>query len=56
MSDRRKHLEFLRKTARLVQEHTDSGFIHEPGRVYELNADALAAIANEPKPISSRTA
>jgi len=42
--------EFLRKTARLVQEHTDSGFIHEPSRVYELNAEALSAISNEAKP------
>jgi type I restriction enzyme R subunit len=38
--------EFLRKTARLVQEHTESGRVEEPQAFYGLTAEALEAIAN----------
>ena len=41
--------DFLRKTAQLVQEHTETGLIQDPTKVYQLNAEALEAIANEPK-------
>jgi type I restriction enzyme R subunit len=39
--------EFLRKTARLVQAHTQSGAIEDPTRFHALNAKALEAIANQ---------
>jgi type I restriction enzyme R subunit len=38
--------EFLRKTARLVQEHTESGKVEKPQAFYGLTAAALEAIAN----------
>jgi type I restriction enzyme R subunit len=41
---------FLRKTARLVQKHTQTGEVHEPGEVHKLTAEALEKIANENKP------
>jgi len=41
---------FLRKTARLVQEHTQTGEIHEPEEVHKLTADALEKIAGGEKP------
>jgi type I restriction enzyme R subunit len=41
---------FLRKTARLVQEHTQTGEIREPADVYKLNADALEKIAGGNQP------
>jgi type I restriction enzyme R subunit len=45
--DRDKPLdkEFLRKTARLVQEHTETGAIEDPTKFHALNAGALDAIA-----------
>lgn len=45
--DRDKPLdkEFLRKTAKLVQEHTETGAIEDPTKFHALNADALDAIA-----------
>jgi type I restriction enzyme R subunit len=46
--------EFLRKTARLVQEHTKSGKITEPERFYSLNAEALAKIAGKDQPDTVR--
>jgi type I restriction enzyme R subunit len=42
--------EFLRKTARLVQQHTKSGRIAEPEKFYALTADALAKIAGKSQP------
>jgi type I restriction enzyme R subunit len=42
--------EFLRKTARLVQQHTKSGRIAEPERFYALTADALVKIAGKNQP------
>ncbi|HWT83142.1 MAG TPA: type I restriction enzyme endonuclease domain-containing protein, partial [Candidatus Methylomirabilis sp.] len=42
--------EFLRKTARLVQQHTKSGRIAEPEKFYALTADALAKIAGKNQP------
>jgi type I restriction enzyme R subunit len=36
---------FLRKTAKLVQEHTESGLIEEPDKVYALDAKTLDKIA-----------
>jgi type I restriction enzyme R subunit len=36
--------EFLRKTARLVQEHTHSGMVKEAIEVYEINEDTLKKI------------
>lgn len=41
---------FLRKTAKLVQEHTQTGEVHEPGEVHKLTADALEKIAGGDKP------
>jgi len=41
---------FLRKTARLVQEHTETHAIREPGTVYEVTADSLQAIADHDQP------
>lgn len=39
--------EFLRKTARLVQAHTQSGAIEDPTKFHALNAQALEAIAKQ---------
>ena len=39
--------EFLRKTAKLVQAHTQSGAIEDPTKFHALNAKALEAIANQ---------
>jgi type I restriction enzyme R subunit len=41
---------FLRKTAKLVQEHTQTGEIHEPYEVQKLTADALEKIFRGEKP------
>jgi type I restriction enzyme R subunit len=46
--------EFLRKTARLVQEHTKSGRIQEPEKFYALNAETLAKIAGRKQPDTVR--
>ncbi|MDI3538253.1 MAG: type restriction enzyme subunit [Bacillota bacterium] len=42
--------DFLRKTARLVQEHTETGFIQEPNGLYRLDAATLVKIAQENRP------
>lgn len=42
--------DFLRKTARLVQEHTDTGSIRQPTGVSKIDAAALEKIANENRP------
>jgi type I restriction enzyme R subunit len=39
--------EFLRKTARLVQAHTQSGAIEDPTKFHALNAKVLEAIAKQ---------
>ena len=39
--------EFLRKTAKLVQAHTQSGAIEDPTKFHALNAKALEAIARQ---------
>ncbi len=39
--------EFLRKTAKLVQAHTQSGAIEDPTKFHALNAKALEAIAKQ---------
>ena len=39
--------EFLRKTAKLVQDHTRTGAIEDPTRFHALNAKALEAIAKQ---------
>ncbi len=41
---------FLRKTARLVQKHTQAGEVHEPGEVHKLTVEALEKIAGGDKP------
>jgi len=41
---------FLRKTAKLVQEHTQTPEIREPQKIFEVSQQALEAIANENKP------
>jgi type I restriction enzyme R subunit len=41
---------FLRKTAELVRQHTETTAIREPGEVYEITADSLAAIAAREQP------
>src|SRR5690606_35536954 len=38
--------EFLRKTAKLVQEHTQSGTIEDPTKLHRLSGQALEALAN----------
>lgn len=50
--DRGKPLdkEFLRKTAKLVQEHTESGVIEDPSKFHALNAHALEALAQGNQP------
>jgi type I restriction enzyme R subunit len=42
--------EFLRKTARLVQEHTESGDIEQPEKFHALTAEALEKIAGSEQP------
>lgn len=42
--------EFLRKTARLVQEHTQTGAIEPPTKFQAITADALDAIAKGQQP------
>ena len=41
---------FLRKTAKLVQEHTKIGEVQAPDKVHKLTAEALEQIAGEDKP------
>ena len=41
---------FLRKTAKLVQKHTESGEVHDPKATHKLDAVALEAIAQSRKP------
>jgi type I restriction enzyme R subunit len=41
---------FLRKTGALVREHTFSGGIEAPGKVFELTEGALRELAEEPSP------
>lgn len=43
-------LDFLRKTARLVQKHTEGSLIREPQEVYRIEADALQRLAAEEAP------
>lgn len=42
--------EFLRKTARLVQEHSKSGKIEHPDKIHVLDSDSLASLAGESRP------
>jgi type I restriction enzyme R subunit len=42
--------EFLRKTAKLVQEHTQTGAIQPPAKVHRLTAETLAQIAGQDQP------
>jgi type I restriction enzyme R subunit len=42
--------DFLRKTARLVQEKTEAGAIQQPTSLYKLDAETLDKIAKEDKP------
>jgi type I restriction enzyme R subunit len=42
--------ELARKTARLVQEHTQAGLIHEAVKVYEINNATLERIAEADQP------
>lgn len=42
--------QFLRKTAKLVQQHTQSGRIEEPEKVHALDSDTLQRIAGENQP------
>jgi type I restriction enzyme R subunit len=41
---------FLRKTAQLVREHTETSGIREPTKIHKLDADILQAIADDDKP------
>lgn len=41
---------FLRKTAEIVQKHTDTNALHGPGATYEIGAQALWALVKEEKP------
>jgi type I restriction enzyme R subunit len=43
-------LDFLKKTARLVQEHTQGSMVREPEAVYGIDPDALRRIAGEDLP------
>ncbi len=43
-------LDFLRKTARLVQEHTQGSMVREPESIYGIDTDALARLAGEDAP------
>ncbi|SFE28231.1 type I restriction enzyme, R subunit [Thermoanaerobacter thermohydrosulfuricus] len=42
--------EFLRKTAQLVQEYTETGIIQEPNAFYKLDEKTFIKIINEDKP------
>lgn len=42
--------DFLRKTARLVQEKTQTGAIQQPTNLYKIDAETLEKIAKEDKP------
>ena len=42
--------EFLRKTAKLVQKHTESGAIEDPTKFQALTVAALEAIADSKQP------
>jgi type I restriction enzyme R subunit len=42
--------DFLRKTAQLVQQHTDTGTIQTPTKVHRLDSDTLEQIAGSGKP------
>jgi len=42
--------EFLRKTAKLVQQHTESGTIEDPAKFHALTAQTLEALAQAPQP------
>jgi type I restriction enzyme R subunit len=42
--------ELARKTAKLVQEHTQAGLIHEAVKVYEINSETLERIAEAGQP------
>ena len=42
--------EFLRKTAQLVQQHTEAGTIQTPDKVHRLDSDTLEQIAGSGKP------
>jgi type I restriction enzyme R subunit len=41
---------FLRKTAKLVQEHTQTGEIQQPQKIHKLTAETLEQIAGEERP------
>lgn len=43
-------LDFLKKTARLVQEHTQGSVVWEPEATYGINADTLQRLAGEDRP------
>lgn len=43
-------LDFLKKTARLVQEHTQGSLVREPEAVYGINTETLARLAREDAP------
>lgn len=42
--------DFLRKTAKLVQEHTDTGTIQPPSKIHRLDSDTLEQISASDKP------
>jgi type I restriction enzyme, R subunit len=42
--------DFLRKTAKLVQEHTDTGIIQTPSKIHRLDSDTLEQISASDKP------
>ena len=42
--------DFLRKTAKLVQEHTDTGIIQTPDKIHRLDSDTLEQISASDKP------
>ena len=42
--------DFLRKTAKLVQEHTDTGIIQAPDKIHRLDSETLEQIAGADKP------
>ena len=43
-------LDFLKKTARLVQDHTHGSVIREPEAVYSIGIDSLTRLAEEQRP------
>ena len=45
---------FLRKTGQLVRDHTFSGGIEAPGKVFELTESALRELAEDPSPANVR--